>query len=77
MIRSKISTIKIPEREKSEKGEEALVKRECLETFPNSQNNIMSQIQDHLQTAREINKNKSLSKYITVKLLKTRKKRKS
>lgn len=30
----------------------------------------MSQIQDHVQTAREINKKKSSSKYIMVKLAK-------
>lgn len=56
MIRSKICTIIIPEREKSKKGEEALFKERMSGNISKLTKNIMSQIQDHLQIAREINK---------------------
>ena len=70
VIRSKIYIIRIPEREKREKGERALFEEIMAKNISKLTKNVMSQIQEHLQTARRINKKKSSPRYNTKQLLK-------
>ena len=67
-----IQIIGIPEEEKKKKGYEKIFEEIIVENFPNTEKEIVNQVQEAQRVPFWINRRRNMSRHILIKLIKTK-----